>query len=83
MSTLRTLTAVDPVTGARFTRRTARAYVAAIVRTLPTGLPDLVHSSVCQQWASRPDLAQAALAKALKHYPTARLAPVTEPTPAG
>ncbi len=69
MAILKTLTAVDPVTGAHFSRRTARGYVAAIVCTTPNGLPALISASVCQQWASRPDLAQAALAKALKSSP--------------
>lgn len=81
MAKLQTLTAIDPRTGARFTRKTARHYVAAIVVTTPNGLPTLVDASLCQQWASRPDLAQAALAKALRSEPTARLAPVANPEP--
>lgn len=79
MATLQTLTAVDPLTGAQFTRKTARAYVAAVIVTSPNGLPTLADAGLCQQWASRPDLAQAALAKALKSEPTARLAPVVSP----
>ena len=83
MNAARTLTAVDPATGARITRRTARPYVAAVVVTR-NGAATLAPSGLCQQWASRADLAAAALAQALKSDPTARLAPVVspEPTPA-
>ncbi len=73
---LQTLKAVDPVTGAAFSRRTARTYVAAVVFTGSQGQP------ICDSWCGRPDLAQAALAKALRAWPSARLAPVAEPTPA-
>lgn len=68
----RTLTALDPVTGARVTRRTARTYVAAVVWTAVDGSVH-VHA-----WAGRPDLAAKQLAKLerLGIAGTPRLAPV-------
>lgn len=68
-----TLQAVDPQTGAVFTRRTARTYVAAVVFTGSKGQP------ICDSWCGRPDLAAKALAKAQKAWPDARLAPVVDP----
>lgn len=89
MAATRTLTAVDPATGARITRRTARTYVGVIV----TGDP-AQGKAYPQSWAGRPDLAAKQLAKwGPDSY--ARLAPVVsdpwatpepaaqaEPTPA-
>ncbi len=73
MSATTVLQAIDPQTGAVFTRRTARTYVAALVFTGSQG------QTICDSWCGRPDLAQKALAKALKAWPSARLAPVVDP----
>ncbi len=73
MATLKTLKAVDPQTGAIFTRRTARTYVAALVFTGSNG------ELICDSWCGRPDLAQKALAKISRTRPSARLAPVVDP----
>ena len=72
MAQTRTIVAVDPATGARFTRRTARTYVAVVV----TGDP-AQGKAWAQNWAGRPDLAQKQLAK-WGPESNARLAPVTE-----
>lgn len=68
----RTITALDPATGTRITRRTARSYVAVVV----TGDPALGQAWP-QSWAGRPDLAAKQLAK-WGPGSTARLAPVVE-----
>lgn len=68
----RIITALDPATGARITRRTARTYVAVVV----TGDPALGQAWP-QSWAGRPDLAAKQLAK-WGPGSTARLAPVVE-----
>ncbi|MEY2748155.1 MAG: hypothetical protein RLZZ168_171 [Cyanobacteriota bacterium] len=68
----RTITALDPATGTRITRRTARTYVAVVV----TGDPALGQAWP-QSWAGRPDLAAKQLAK-WGPGSTARLAPVVE-----
>lgn len=74
MAKTRTIAAIDPVTGARITRRTARTYYAAIVCTLSSGAP------YAYAWAGRADLAAAQLAKYQRCCPDgdARLALVTE-----
>lgn len=74
MAQTRTIAAVDPVTGTRFTRRTARTYCAAIVCTLSNG------KAHAYAWAGRADLAAAQLAKYQRCCPDgdARLAPVVE-----
>ena len=74
MAQTRTIVAVDPATGARFTRRTARTYVAVVV----TGDPARGESAVtAHAWAGRPELAAKQLARwGGQHY--ARLAPVVE-----
>ena len=66
----RTITAADPITGTTFSRRTARAYVACVVWTGRNG------ETLAGSWAGSPDLAAAALVKARKVNPSARLAPV-------
>lgn len=85
MAQTRTVVAVDPATGARLTRRTARTYVAVVV----VGDPALGRA-VAATWCGRPDLAEKALRKFSRE--DARLAPVVqdpwaapaeaEPTPA-
>lgn len=70
MAATRTITAVDPATGARITRRTARTYVAVVV----TGDPAQGHAWA-QNWCGRPDLAAKQLAK-WGPDSHARLAPV-------
>lgn len=72
MAQTRVLTAVDPATGARITRRTARTYVAVVV----TGDPAQGQAHA-QGWCGRPDLAARALAK-WEGRCNARLAPVAE-----
>ena len=72
MAQTRVLTAVDPATGARITRRTARTYVAVVV----TGDPAQGQAHA-QGWCGRPDLAARALAK-WEGRCHARLAPVVE-----
>jgi hypothetical protein len=72
MAQTRVLTAVDPATGARITRRTARTYVAVVV----TGDPARGQAHA-QGWCGRPDLAARALAK-WEGRCNARLAPVVE-----
>lgn len=72
MAQTRTLVAVDPATGARLTRRTARSYVAVVV----TGDPEKGQAWP-QSWAGRPDLAAKQLAK-WGPGSGARLAPVVE-----
>ena len=72
MPQTRTIVAVDPATGARLTRRTARTYVAVVV----TGDPEKGQAWP-QSWAGRPDLAAKRLAK-WGPGSTARLAPVVE-----
>lgn len=72
MAQTRTIVAVDPATGARLTRRTARTYVAVVV----TGDP-AQGQAWPQSWAGRPDLAAKQLAK-WGPGSTARLAPVVE-----
>ena len=72
MAQTRTIVAVDPATGARLTRRTARTYVAVVV----TGDP-AQGQAWPQNWAGRPDLAAKQLAK-WGPGSTARLAPVVE-----
>ena len=72
MAQTRVLTAVDPATGARITRRTARTYVAVVV----TGDPAQGQAHA-QGWCGRPDLAARALAK-WEGRCNARLAPVIE-----
>jgi len=71
--TTATLKAIDPQTGAVFTRRTDRTYVAVVVFTGSEG------QTVCDCWCGRPDLADKALTKARKAWPSARLAPVVDP----
>jgi hypothetical protein len=80
----RTITATDPATGAQITRRTDRAYVAAVVTD------DLKGQAYAVAWAGRPDLAAKALAQRGGAANGYRLAPVTgdpwatatpEPTP--
>lgn len=70
MAATRVITAVDPATGARITRRTARTYVAVVV----TGDPAQGHAWA-QNWCGRPDLAAKQLAK-WGPDSHARLAPV-------
>ena len=72
MAQTRVLVAVDPATGARITRRTARTYVAVVV----TGDPAQGQAHA-QGWCGRPDLAARALAK-WEGRCNARLAPVVE-----
>ena len=72
MAQTRVLVAVDPATGARITRRTARTYVAVVV----TGDPAQGQAHA-QGWCGRPDLAARALAK-WEGRCHARLAPVVE-----
>ena len=69
MAQTRVITAVDPATGARLTRRTARAYVAVVV----VGDPAQGNAQAAT-WCGRPDLAEKALRKFSR--PDARLAPV-------
>jgi len=71
MAQTRVLTAVDPATGARITRRTARTYVAVVVIGDPA--QGEAHPAT---WCGRPDLAEKALRKFSR--PDARLAPVVE-----
>ena len=71
MAQTRVLVAVDPATGARITRRTARIYVAVVV----TGDPAQGEAHPAT-WCGRPDLAEKALRKFSR--PDARLAPVVE-----
>ena len=71
--TTATLKAIDPQTGAVFTRRTDRTYVAVVVFTGSEG------QTVCDCWCGRPDLADKALTKARKAWSSARLAPVVDP----
>lgn len=70
MAATRTITAVDPATGARITRRTARTYVSVVV----TGDPAQGHAWA-QNWCGRPELAAKQLAK-WGPDSHARLAPV-------
>lgn len=72
MAQTRIIVAIDPATGARLTRRTARTYVAVVV----TGDP-AQGQAWPQSWAGRPDLAAKQLAK-WGPGSTARLAPVVE-----
>jgi hypothetical protein len=72
MAKTRTIVAVDPATGTRITRRTARTYVAVVV----TGDP-AAGQAWPQNWAGRPDLAAKQLAK-WGAGSNARLAPVAE-----
>lgn len=72
MAQTRTIVAIDPATGARFTRRTARTYVAVVV----TGDP-AQGKAWPQVWAGRPELAAKQLAK-WGGQCDARLAPVVE-----
>jgi hypothetical protein len=67
----RTITATDPATGAQITRRTDRAYVAAVVTD------DLKGQAYAVAWAGRPDLAAKALAQRGGAANGYRLAPVT------
>jgi hypothetical protein len=81
MAQTRTIVAVDPATGARLTRRTARTYVAVVVIGDPAQ-----GRAVAATWCGRPDLAEKALRKFSRE--DARLAPVvegswTEPPAAG
>lgn len=69
----RLITAIDPATGARLTRRTHRTYVAAVV----TGDPE-TGKAYAHTWAGRDELAAQQLAKYQRWNPTARLAPVVE-----
>jgi hypothetical protein len=71
MAQTRVITAVDPATGARLTRRTARTYVAVVV----VGDPAQGRAQAAT-WCGRPDLAEKALRKFSR--PDARLAPVVE-----
>jgi hypothetical protein len=71
MAQTRVIVAVDPATGARFTRRTARTYVAVVVVGDPAQ-----GKAVAATWCGRPDLAERALRKFSR--PDARLAPVVE-----
>jgi hypothetical protein len=71
MTQTRVITAVDPATGARLTRRTARAYVAVVVVGDPAQ-----GKAQAATWCGRPDLAEKALRKFSR--PDARLAPVVE-----
>jgi hypothetical protein len=71
MAQTRVLTAVDPATGARITRRTARTYVAVVVIGDPAQ-----GEAQAATWCGRPDLAEKALRKFSR--PDARLAPVVE-----
>jgi hypothetical protein len=71
MAQTRVLVAVDPATGARITRRTARTYVAVVVIGDPA--QGEAHPAT---WCGRPDLAEKALRKFSR--PDARLAPVVE-----
>jgi len=70
MTATRVITALDPATGARITRRTARTYVAVVV----TGDPAQGHAWA-QNWCGRPELAAKQLAK-WGPDSHARLAPV-------
>ena len=69
MAQTRTITARDPITGATFTRRTARTYYAAVV----VGDP-----AEPVAWCGRPELAAKRLAEVTATRPSARLAPVVE-----
>jgi hypothetical protein len=71
MAQTRVLVAVDPATGARITRRTARTYLAVVVIGDPAE-----GKAVAATWCGRPDLAEKALRKFSR--PDARLAPVVE-----
>jgi hypothetical protein len=71
MAQARTIVAVDPATGARLTRRTARTYVAVVVVGDPAQ-----GRAVAATWCGRPDLAEKALRKFSRE--DARLAPVVE-----
>jgi hypothetical protein len=71
MAQTRTIVAVDPATGARFTRRTARNYHAAVIIDTAAGPKAMA-------WVGRPELAPAQLRKYCAVHPEARLAPVTE-----
>ena len=71
MAQTRAIVAVDPATGARLTRRTARTYVAVVVIGDPTQ-----GRAVAATWCGRPDLAEKALRKFSRE--DARLAPVVE-----
>jgi len=71
MAQTRVLTAVDPATGARITRRTARTYIAVVVIGDPAQ-----GEAQAATWCGRPDLAEKALRKFSR--PDARLAPVVE-----
>lgn len=76
-----TLTACDQLTGALFTRQTARTYYAAVVVTGANG-PKLLYSTTASTWCGTEALASKALAKALREDPSARLALVGSPAPA-
>ena len=76
-----TLTACDQLTGALFTRKTARTYYAAVIVTGANG-PKLLYSTTASTWCGTEALASKALAKALKEDPSARLALVGLPAPA-
>ena len=71
MAQTRVLVAIDPATGARITRRTARTYVAVVVIGDPAQ-----GEAYPATWCGRPDLAEKALRKFSR--PDARLAPVVE-----
>jgi len=75
------LTACDQLTGALFTRTTARTYYAAVVITGASG-PKLLRSTAASTWCGTAALAAKALATALKEEPSARLALVGLPAPA-
>lgn len=71
MAQTRLIVAVDPATGARLTRRTARNYHAAVIIDTAAGPKAMA-------WVGRPELAPAQLRKYGAAHPEARLAPVTE-----
>ena len=61
------ITAVDPITGACLTRRTARTYFAAVVIDTAQGVKALA-------WCGRPDLAHKRLGEIAAVNQSARLA---------
>jgi len=80
MAQTRSITAVDPITGACLTRRTARNYFAAVVVDTAQGVKALA-------WCGRPDLAHKRLGEIAAVNASARLAlvaadPWAEPAPA-
>ena len=70
---MRTLKAIDPVTGQVFTRRTARTYIACLVLTSAHDGKD--HAV---NWFGRPELAAAGLARSRQFNATGRLAEVQD-----